>query len=130
MMLRVERKWILLGGLAVADALGAAVAHRHGVAGEPLGLEPGRRLDVHRPAVVAMWGTGLSAPLWSLPAAVVAERRRSGAFRVFGTAWAAGALSEPVFWGRRPCPKVGRLAVLAHVGLALALAVDRPARVG
>jgi hypothetical protein len=118
----------LLIGLAVVDLIGASVAQRHRVAGEPLGI--GARLDVRRPMVLVLWGSGLSAPLWSLPAAAFAERARPGSIRLFAVAWAAGALCEPVFWGRRPCPVLGRLAVGLHVLLALVLARlrDRGAR--
>lgn len=111
-----------LAALTVVDLAGAAVAARHGVAAEPFGLRVGRRFDVRRGAVLLAWGSGLSAPLLSLPLAVAAERRRPGAARAFGAMWAAGAVSEPVFWGRRPCPRLGRVVLAAHVALALALA--------
>jgi hypothetical protein len=43
--------------------------------------------------------------------------------RVLAVVFAAGALAEPVFWGRRPCPRSARVLLVAHVGLALILAV-------
>jgi len=114
----------LVAALVAVDTAGAILAVRHRVAGEPLGF--GRSLDVRHPAVLAMWGTGLSAPLASLIVAV-AMIRRPAALRVLGAAFALGAMSEPVFWGRRPCPGYGRALLLAHVIIAGAL-VGAPTR--
>jgi hypothetical protein len=37
--------------------------------------------------------------------------------------FALGALSEPVVWGRRPCPWPARVGVMGHVVLAAALSL-------
>ena len=116
----ISTKRLLVALLAV-DAAGGAVAIRHRVAGEPLGM--GGSLDVHHPAVLVLWGTGLSAPIASLALATILYRRRPDMLRVLGALFALGALSEPVFWGRRPCPRIGRALVVAHVAIAAALAV-------
>ena len=50
----------LLLALFAVDAAGAAVAVKHRVAGEPLGI--GGSLDVRNPVVVALWGTALLPP--------------------------------------------------------------------
>jgi len=115
----------LLVSIVAVDAAGATVAVRHRVAGEPLGR--GGSLDVRHPVVLALWGTGLSAPIASLALAPVVYHRRPALLRVMGALFAVGALSEPVFWGRRPCPRVGRVLLVAHVaiGTALAFGVDR-----
>ena len=119
-------KRLLLALLAV-DAAGGAVAVKHRVAGEPFGIGGG--LDVRNPAVVALWGTALSAPVASLGLAAALSRHRPEALRVLGAMFAVGALSEPAFWGRRPCPRHGRMLLVAHVIIASALAVG-PARNG
>jgi hypothetical protein len=89
----------LLLALFAVDAVGGAVAVKHRVPGEPFGV--GGSLDVRSPAVVALWGTALSAPVTSLGLAAALYRRRPGALRIMGALFALGALSEPVFWGRR-----------------------------
>jgi hypothetical protein len=122
----ISTKRLLVAFLAV-DAAGGAVAITHRVAGEPLGM--GGSLDVRHPAVLALWGTGLSAPLASLALAPILYLRRPEALRVLGALFAVGALSEPVFWGRRPCPRLGRVLLVAHVAIATALAVE-PGRNG
>jgi hypothetical protein len=111
----------LLVALLAADTAGAAIAMKHRVAGEPFGI--GASLDVRNPAVVVLWGTALSAPITSLGLATVLYRHRPGALRVLGAIFAIGALSEPVFWGRRPCPLFGRMLLIAHVVIASALAL-------
>ncbi len=110
----------VLAALVAVDAAGALVAIRHRVAGEPLGF--GGSLDVRHPAVVALWGTALSAPIASLLLAVVLSRRDPRMLRVLGALFAAGGLVEPVFWGRRPCPRHGRALLTAHVALGAVLA--------
>lgn len=115
-----ERRARLLAALLLVDSTGAWVAARHRIAGEPLGV--GRFLDVRRPAVLLFWGTGLSAPLVALIGSVFLLRRAPGARRFLGALLAAGALAEPVFWGRRPCPRHGRALLAVHVALGIALA--------
>jgi hypothetical protein len=111
----------MLIALLAVDSAGAAVATKHRVAGEPFGI--GGSLDVRNPAVVVLWGTALSAPITSLGLAVALYRHRPGALRVLGAMFAIGALSEPAFWGRRPCPWLGRMLLMAHVLIASALAM-------
>ena len=115
----------LLVSIVVVDTAGATVAVRHRVAGEPFGR--GGSLDVRHPVVLALWGTGLSAPIASLALAPVVYHRRPALLRVMGALFAVGALSEPVFWGRRPCPRVGRVLLLAHVAIGTALALGAEA---
>jgi hypothetical protein len=103
----------------IVDLFGAAAAYRYDIRGEPLGV--GRSLDVRRPTVLALWGSALSPPLAALPV-VIALRRRPGAERALAAAFALGGMMEPVFWGRRACPRHARALVRAHVGLAAALA--------
>jgi hypothetical protein len=83
----------------------------------------GASLDVRNPAVVVLWGTALSAPIASLGLATAVYRHRPEALRVLGAMFALGALSEPVFWGRRPCPRLGRMLLVTHVLVATALAI-------
>jgi hypothetical protein len=111
----------LLVALVAADATGAAVAMKHRVVGEPFGI--GASLDVRNPAVVVLWGTALSAPITSLGLATFLYRHRPEALRILGAIFAVGALSEPAFWGRRPCPLFGRVVLMAHVIIASALAI-------
>ena len=42
---------------------------------------------------------------------------------VLGAMFAIGALSEPACWGRRSCPRFGRMLLMAHVVIAGALAI-------
>jgi len=116
----ITTKRLLIALLAV-DAAGGAVAMKHRVAGEPFGI--GGSLDVRNPAVVMLWGTALSAPITSLGLATALYRHRPEALRVLGAMFAVGALSEPAFWGRRPCPQLGRMLLVAHVVIASALAI-------
>jgi hypothetical protein len=117
---QITTKRLLIALLAV-DATGGAVAMKHRVAGEPFGI--GASLKVRNPAVVVLWGTALSAPITSLGLAAALYRHRPKALRVLGAIFAIEALSEPAFWGRRPCPRVGRVLLVAHVVLASALAI-------
>jgi hypothetical protein len=110
----------LLAALVTVDAGGAVVAARHQIAGEPFGF--GASFDVRRPSVLIFWGSGLSAPLATLLIAVAVHRRYPAVVRALGGLFAMGGLSEPVFWGRRPCPWQGRALVSAHVALAAKLA--------
>jgi hypothetical protein len=122
----ITTKRLLIALLAV-DAAGGAVAMKHRVAGEPFGI--GGSLDVRNPAVVMLWGTALSAPITSLGLAAAMYRHRPEALRALGAMFAVGGLSEPVFWGRRPCPRLGRMLLVAHVVIASALALG-PAGTG
>lgn len=121
-----DRRIAILTALALVDGTGAVVARRHRIVGEPLGV--GTVLDVRRPAVLVFWGTGLSAPLASFVAAAMLLRRSPTALRVLGALFAAGAMAEPVFWGRRPCPRYARALLVLHVALGLALAGGAPER--
>ena len=109
------------GALVALDLAGAAVAARHRIAGEPLGV--GASLDPRSPAVSAFWGTGLSAPLVSLVMVAAVAVRRPALLRPAGALFALGALSEPVMWGRRPCPWSARAGVIGHVLLALVMSL-------
>jgi hypothetical protein len=121
---RATARAVALPALLVVDLVGAVVAHRNDVRGEPLGV--GRSLDVRRPAVLLLWGTGLSPPLLSLPVTAVVSRW-PGRLRVLAALFAVGGMMEPLFWGRRPCPRHARVLVNAHVSLATALVVvSRP----
>ncbi len=111
----------LLAALLAVDAVGAAIAVRDRIAGEPFGI--GASLDVRRPAVLIFWGTGLSAPVASLIGTLAIRRSWPAGLRVFGLLFTVGALSEPVFWGRRRCSALGRLVLVLHTTLAAALAV-------
>jgi hypothetical protein len=117
---KITEKRLLITLLAV-DTAGGAVAIKHRVAGEPFGI--GGSLDVRSPAVVALWGTALSAPVTSLGLAIVLHRHRPQVLRVLGAMFAIGALSEPAFWGRRPCPRLGRILLVTHFIVASALAI-------
>jgi hypothetical protein len=119
----ITTKRLLIALLAV-NATGGVVAMKHRVAGEPFGI--GASLDVRNPAVVVLWGTALSAPITSLGLATALYRRRPEALWMLAAMFAIGALSEPAFWGRRPCPRFGRVLLMAHVVIAIALAI-RPA---
>lgn len=116
----ITTKRLLIAFLAV-DAAGGAVAMKHRVAGEPFGI--GGSLDARSPIVVALWGTALSAPIASLGLAVALYRLRPEALRIMGAMFAIGALSEPALWGRRPCPRLGRMLLVAHVIIASTLAI-------
>lgn len=116
----ITTKQLLIALLAV-DSAGGVVAVRHHVAGEPFGV--GGSLDVRNPAVVMLWGTALSAPVTSLGLAFALYRHRPEALRVLGAMFAIGALSEPAFWGRRTCPRLGRVLLVAHVAIGGALAI-------
>jgi hypothetical protein len=94
---------------------------KHRVAGEPFGI--GASFDVRNPAVVVLWGTALSAPITSLGLATALYRHRPEALRMLAAIFAIGALSEPAFWGRRSCPRFGRMLLMAHVVIAGALAI-------
>ena len=111
----------LVAALVLVDAVGATIAVRERVAGEPLGI--GASLDVRRPAVLLFWGTGLSAPLASLAGALVVRRIWPSGLRAVGLVFGLGALTEPVFWGRRRCSVAGRVVLGLHVVLAAAIAV-------
>ena len=129
MILQVKgRSSPVLAALILVDAAGAATAIRHRVSGEPFGL--GAELDVRRPAVLFFWGTGLSAPFVMLIGAAAIANRAPGTLRILGGLFAVGALSEPVFWGRRRCPTYARVLLAAHVALGIALAVCPALAVG
>jgi hypothetical protein len=120
-----DRQGRLVAALTAVDTAGAVVAARHRIAGEPFGM--GRSLDVRRPAVLFFWGSGLSAPFASLLVAALLVRRSSTALRVMGAMFAFGALSEPAFWGSRPCPRHARVLLAIHVAIGLALAATAAA---
>ena len=118
-------RWCFAALVAV-DAVGAIVATRHRIAGEPFGV--GRSLDPRRPHVSVLWGTGLSAPLASLAAVAAAAVWRPALLRPAGAVFALGALSEPVVWGRRPCSWPAGVGVMGHVALAAAMSLPRSER--
>jgi hypothetical protein len=118
------------GRLALAattiDVVGAAVAIRHDLPGEPLGI----RLppSIPRPVELALWGTAVSAPFVTdagLAILAAADVRRhpaaAAAITALGILRLAGLAAEPATWGRRR-PRSAVLLSAAHVPLALAIA--------
>ena len=116
-----------LAGIAAAlvalDLVGARVAGRHALVGEPLRLRIPDR--VAAPVVLVGWGTAVSAP-WGMDALLVGllaaadpEQARRGARALAGLR-IAGVLAEPVTWGRRR-PRWAMALSAAHLGLAGAL---------
>jgi len=94
---RATRRERIRTALLVVDVLGAVVAYRHDLRGEPLGS--GGDVDVRRPAVLALWGTALSPPLVALPIAVALRRsplgERAGCGVRHGRDDGAGVLGAP-----------------------------------
>jgi hypothetical protein len=110
-----------------ACAFGSAVAARHGIAGEPLGVQV--PLSV-RTGLAVGWGAGVAAP-WPMPAAaLVAARVSDRNSRLpglvcggLGLACIAGTLVEPVTWRRRSRPPTARAAIAGNVVSSAVLAV-------
>ncbi len=108
--------------LVALDLVGARVARRHGLVGEPLRLRIPDRVPA--PVVLVGWGTAVSAP-WGMDALLVGllagdpERARRGA-RALAVLRVAGVLAEPVTWGRRR-PRWAMGLSAAHLGLGGAL---------
>jgi hypothetical protein len=129
---------LLVAALAygAATVLGARVAVREDVPGEPLGVRVGGRVATQ---LAVGWGAGVSAP-WPMAVAALGTALRAGrgpgtAAIALGAATVAGQLVEPVAWGRRPSsPAVTRslaLNLVTSAGLVLAgrrrvLAADLP----
>lgn len=115
---------VAAAGLFVGcSALGAAIALRQDIPGEPLGVRVPGSVAVH---LACGWGSALSAPAPMQAAALAAAffakpgvlwpaRTLTG----LGVAALAGILAEPVTWGRRPRSR----AVAAMLPLELACAV-------
>ena len=103
----------------VTDAVGAAVARRHRLVGEPAMIRP--PFELEGPLELTVWGTATSAPFLMDAALLVAPptgRRVLGALRI------AGTLAEPVTWGRRR-PRAAMLLSAAHLALGVALLRSR-----
>ena len=109
--------------LTALDLVGARVALRHHLIGEPLRL----RIPASVPHAVALigWGTAVSAP-WAMDAALLSslagrdgERARKAA-RVLGALRVVGVLAEPATWGRRR-PRWAMVLSAGHLALGGAL---------
>ena len=113
----------LTAALVALDLVGARVALRHGLVGEPLRIRAPEWTPT--PVVLVAWGTAVSAP-WFMDAALTTlvagddeERCRRGA-RALGALRFAGVLVEPATWGRRR-PRWAMALSAAHLGLAASL---------
>ena len=111
----------LTGARVALDLVGARIALRHGLVGEPLRIRLPDRVPT--PVVLVGWGTALSAP-WAMTAAHLAlaagpdaERTRAGT-RALAWLGLAGVLSEPATWGRRR-PRGAMLLSAAHLAVTL-----------
>jgi hypothetical protein len=107
------------------DVVGAVVATRKRLVGEPLGIVAPRGLP---PALVlAAWGTALSGPL-TVDGVLLASTRPGDhaiarshlPLRVLGGLRLIGVLSEPATWGRRR-PRWVVLLNVAQLGIAARL---------
>ena len=109
-------------GLAANQVVGAAVARKHDLVGEPLGL----RLPavVPGPLELACWGTAISGPLVFAPILVGGRRRPE--LRWLAALMVAGQLVEPVVWRRRR-PRAATAVIAVNLVLSGALAVSRSA---
>lgn len=109
----------------VLDLVGARVATRHRLVGEPFGLPTPGLLPAA--FVIPCWGTALSGPLVA-DAALLAvasgadegHGRARRAVSVLATLRLVGVLGEPVTWGRRP-PRQAMLVAAGHLVLGVAL---------
>jgi hypothetical protein len=112
---------------AAAAGLGSAVAIRHGLPGEPLGIT----VPLSVPAgLIAGWGAGVAAP-WPMPAAALiaaARAQRAGTSAAtgalcagIGLACIAGTLVEPVTRRPRTWSPLTRLAITANIAASAAL---------
>jgi hypothetical protein len=118
-----DRHAVAAAGLfAICSALGAAVALREDIPGEPLGIRVPGSVAAH---LATGWGSALSAPapmqVAVLAAAFLARPGLAWPRRTLtgiGVAGFAGMLVEPVTWGRRSRSR----AVAAMVPLNLASA--------
>lgn len=114
--------------LAANQLAGTVVATRYSIPGRPLGL----RFPWGRRAEVALWGTGISAPLVMAAALGVGAAWPSDAWarrllQLLGAAIVAGQLVEPVTWHRdRPGP----VRAVVAVNLVLAPALVAAASLG
>jgi hypothetical protein len=122
--MRMPLRGLARGALAL-DLVGAWLAARHHLIGEPLGIRPPRALP--EALVVAGWGTALSGPLLAdgvlIAVAPAADRAHPGARRAVALLAAlrlAGVLSEPVTWGRRP-PRRTMIVAAGHFAVGAAL---------
>jgi hypothetical protein len=113
---------------AGACAFGSAMAIRHDVPGEPLGIAT--PLSVPR-GILLGWGAGVAAP-WPLPmAALIAATRapRDGSIvpavlcEGLGLACIAGTLIEPVTYRRRSWTSTISAAILVNLASSVALVV-------
>lgn len=107
-------------GLAAAttllDLVGARIATRHQLIGEPFRVTVPDSLP--ESVVLVAWGTALSGPL-AVDGLLLVLARRSAHRAVAALAMVrlAGVLAEPVSWGRRP-PRWTMVVSAAHVYLA------------
>lgn len=106
----------------VVDGLGAAVARRNLLAGEPFGI----RLPVAVPLGVelALWGSATSAPLvmdvavYCLTRRSPIDRRRARALVGLGLLRLVGVACEPATWGRRRSTIASAAMVPCHLAIA------------
>jgi hypothetical protein len=115
--------WVLAA--AGLDILGARVARRHGLIGEPLLVGPPR--FVPAPLTTVVWGTALSGPLLIdaallalTPAVAGGKAIACRVVRAGGVVRLAGVLAEPVAWGRRR-PRRAMLVAAAQLVVAAGL---------
>ncbi|MDQ6697623.1 MAG: hypothetical protein M3Z46_09235 [Actinomycetota bacterium] len=114
------------GRLAVAatviDGVGAVVAHRNQLVGEPFGIR--LPLAVPLSTELALWGSATSAPLvmdlfaLSLARRPPMDRRRARASIGLGVLRLIGVACEPVTWGRRHATIATAAMVPCHLAIA------------
>lgn len=114
--------------LAANQLVGTVVAMRYSIPGRPLGV----RFPWGRRAELALWGTGISAPLLmagALGAGAVwpSDELARRLLQLLGAAIVAGQLVERVTWHRR---RPGAVRAVVAVNLVLAPALVAAASLG
>lgn len=119
---------LLLGPAALfaaATVYATAVAPANPLTGEPFGLRVPGRVRTH---LALGLGSAVSAPVLMPAIAMWAALRGSPGsdwsartVAVVGTGVLAGALSEPVTWGRRPASAMARASIPLHLAIGAAL---------
>jgi hypothetical protein len=96
-----------------------------GLPGEPFGVHVPGRVRTH---LALGLGSAISAP-WPMPAIAMwaAVRGIPGSdwaartVAIVGTGMLAGALAEPVTWGRRPASPMARASIPLHLAIGAAM---------